>query len=301
VTERIFSSFTDPDAGPARIGEDRSCDCPDRPGHHVRPADDIDDYRADPRGAYCSLPGALAFCASPALWGFAMWGRPAPTDVERILPLIALEIGPSVEPHASLVDLRHIEAANPGSFHVLCRFLQDNVEAMGRQLTRAAVVRPPGFPGMIVAGFHEVVGGRYPVRVFSELAPAAEWVEGGQHLAVELEEAIESASRSSLAVVNLRRWLDDNLAVATLERAAHAIGRGARSLQRDLSGAGSSFQQELSAARIRRAKRLLARTDSSVTEIAGDIGCASPQHFSVLFRRRTGMSPSAWRAHHRAR
>jgi hypothetical protein len=33
----------------------------------------------------------------------------------------------------------------------------------------------------------------------------------------------------------------------------------------------------------------------------GLVLCASPQHFSVLFRRRIGVPPSAWRALHRAR
>jgi AraC-like DNA-binding protein len=41
---------------------------------------------------------------------------------------------------------------------------------------------------------------------------------------------------------------------------------------------------------------LLADTDSALTEIAYDVGCASPQHFSTLFRRVSGVAPSTWRA-----
>ena len=59
---------------------------------------------------------------------------------------------------------------------------------------------------------------------------------------------------------------------------------------------GTSFQLELDAARVRLAKRLLVESDSSLTEIAYDVGCASPQHFSTLFRRVVGAPPSAWRA-----
>ncbi len=77
--------------------------------------------------------------------------------------------------------------------------------------------------------------------------------------------------------------------------AARALGQAPRSLQRHLRDAGTSFQRELDAARVRVAQRLLETSRASLTEIALDVGCASPQHFSALFRRVTGQTPSAWR------
>ena len=88
---------------------------------------------------------------------------------------------------------------------------------------------------------------------------------------------------------------------ASLARAAKSLGRAARSLQRDLTSDGTSFQAELDAARTRLAQRLLVESDSSLTEIAYDVGCASPQHFSTLFKRVTGQSPSAFRLTSRGR
>ncbi|MBZ0237586.1 MAG: helix-turn-helix domain-containing protein, partial [Deltaproteobacteria bacterium] len=67
-------------------------------------------------------------------------------------------------------------------------------------------------------------------------------------------------------------------------------------LQRHLRAAGTAFQRELDAARVRVAQRLLETSRASLTEIALDVGCASPQHFSALFRRVAGQPPSAWRA-----
>jgi AraC-like DNA-binding protein len=266
----------------------------------VRAATDIHDYTGDIVGSYLQIPNGLVFCAAAQLWGWALWGRPSPADVARIPPLIALELGPTVAPHASIVDLRHLEAADPSAFVSLARFLRENAAAIGDRLSRVALVRPGGYLGMIVAGFHEVVGSRYPVRVFDELAAAADWVDAGPQ-AGDLEAAIASARQSSAALGRLRAWLDDNTVGATLERAARAIGRAPRSLQRDLRAVDGSFQRELEEARIRRAKRLMARTQKSLTEIAYDVGCASPQHFSVLFRRHIGVPPSAWRAQHRPR
>jgi len=41
---------------------------------------------------------------------------------------------------------------------------------------------------------------------------------------------------------------------------------------------------------------LLADTDHKITSIAFEVGCASLQHFSTLFRKATGVAPSEWRA-----
>ena len=51
--------------------------------------------------------------------------------------------------------------------------------------------------------------------------------------------------------------------------------------------------------RMEKAKDALATTDRSVAAIANDLGIATAQHFATLFRRETGMSPTAWRKRHR--
>jgi len=54
-----------------------------------------------------------------------------------------------------------------------------------------------------------------------------------------------------------------------------------------------SYLNEL---RLRRAARLLARTDLPVTEVCLSVGFSSLGSFSTLFRRAFGVPPSAWRA-----
>jgi AraC-like DNA-binding protein len=269
-------------------------------GRRMRAAEGADEYRADPVGAYLALPFGMLFCARPELWGFALWGSPTPADVARILPLLLLQLAPSTPRHAALIDVRRLQDADPESVIVLARFLQEHADPIYERVTHAAVVRPGGYLGMLVAGFPQVVGVRTPVTMFQNFASAAAWA-GGADVAPELQAAVQGARRGSTALVRLRQWLDHNIAGATLERAARAIGRAPRSLQRDLREASGSFQAELLAARLRRAKHLLAATEAPLTEIAYDVGCASPQHFSALFRKIIGMAPSAWRAHHRAR
>jgi AraC-like DNA-binding protein len=48
-------------------------------------------------------------------------------------------------------------------------------------------------------------------------------------------------------------------------------------------------------ARIESAKRLLAKHNISLAEIALDTGFSEQSHFSRAFRASTGVSPGAWR------
>ena len=258
----------------------------------MKPAADALEYRADPAGTYLVMPRALVFCARPTLWGFSLWGAPTEVDLRRIVPLLALEL--SAVPHASLVDVRRLVSGDPRAFAVLTRYLRTNFETFRTCVTRLALVRPSGLLGATVAGFYQVAGSPYPVRVFDDLRAAGAWLRAPEATST-LEAAVEAASGLSPVLLQLRRWLDGHLGEASLVRAARAVSRASRSLQRDLRDAETSFQDELDAARVRLAKRLLVESDSTLTEIAYDVGCASPQHFSTLFRRVVGATPSAWR------
>lgn len=100
-------------------------------------------------------------------------------------------------------------------------------------------------------------------------------------------------------VATLRHAVAASPGRPTLARVARTLGLSARSLQRRLRALGTTFQAESGAARVREAQAMMLTSDASLTAIAFDVGCASTQHFSTLFRRVTGQSPSAWRARHR--
>lgn len=50
------------------------------------------------------------------------------------------------------------------------------------------------------------------------------------------------------------------------------------------------------AVRCEKAKRLLSESDLPVSEIGAAVGFASSAHFTHLFKKMTGIAPSAWRA-----
>jgi AraC-like DNA-binding protein len=239
-------------------------------------------YRAAPAGAYVGLRHALAFCTGPALSGFAIWGAPEAAELAQLAAL-------AVATPAVLVDLRGLERGELAAFAPVLHQLTAHAP---RRLT---VVRPDGVLGMAITGFFHVVRVPYAVEVFAERADAVAACGAPAALAALLARA----RAPEPLVAQLRAWLADHVADATLAVAARAHGRSRRSLQRDLHRAGSSFRAELQGARIDQAKRLLRHTPLPLTRIAHDIGCASLQHFSILFRAHTGETPSSWRAHHR--
>ena len=62
---------------------------------------------------------------------------------------------------------------------------------------------------------------------------------------------------------------------------------------------GCTFREHVSNLRIERARRLLAETERSIVEVAGETGWSSLAHFNSAFRRWVGATPSAYR--HRSR
>ena len=58
---------------------------------------------------------------------------------------------------------------------------------------------------------------------------------------------------------------------------------------------GKSAKEHINLYLIERAKNVLLSGDSSVSEVAYDLGFEYPQHFSKMFKTKTGMSPSEYR------
>lgn len=80
-----------------------------------------------------------------------------------------------------------------------------------------------------------------------------------------------------------------------VERVARAMGLGARTLQRRLKEAGTSYQEQLDHVRHLTARQMLERTDLEQGEIAFYLGFEESNSFARAFRTWEGMSPTQWR------
>jgi AraC-like DNA-binding protein len=268
----------------------------------VRPAEGLDDYLRDPIGRYLTGENFLHWYASPELCGFVLWGRPGEVQIHKLTQVLDVELAPAA-PHLSLVDARRVEAPDANGLAVLVTYMVPRIGGFSQTVKRQALLRPEGITGAVVGGFYSLVPSGYPTRAFADPFEALAWLgrpESEAHaLMNELNDLVMRSMGQSPLLGELHRVLRHQLMDANLTDVARQLGMSERTLQRRLREAGTSFQSELNTVQVRTAQSLLLESDAKLTAVAVEVGCASLQHFSSLFRKMTGESPSAWRARHR--
>ena len=90
---------------------------------------------------------------------------------------------------------------------------------------------------------------------------------------------------------------DDEFTIATLLR---VVPVGRRSLERKFRDAlGRTPHEEITRIRVEQAKRLLSQSELSMPHVAARAGFSSAERLSVVFKRVTGQTPTAFRQNHR--
>jgi AraC-like DNA-binding protein len=259
----------------------------------------VEELARDPVGRYVAGETFAHFCAEPELWGFVVWGRPDERHALELGRSLVVELGAPAIPHVSMIDASRLGGGDPAAFEAAERYLVRYGELLTHWVTKQALLRPPGMGGAIVSGAFDVLPRPYPVAVFDDAAEAFAWLlpeREPRALAAMLDALYDEVAGAGQVVAAVRDWLDRHLLGAEIAHAARALGMSERTLQRKLGGSGTTFKDQVADARIRAAKTRLRETDAPLTEIAYDVGCASLQHFSRMFRKRVGQSPSAYRA-----
>jgi AraC-like DNA-binding protein len=269
----------------------------------VHRADGLDDYRRNPFGRYLVGDCFLHWYASADLCGFVVWGRPAENDARRIVQALDVELDPA-PPHASLVDLSRVEGIDASAFGVMKEYMQKHEPVFARTVQRQVLLRPEGLAGAIVGGFYGLLQGAYPHKVFTDAAAGLAWLGQPEGvvapLVARLNALVAEATGQSPLLRELHQVMRGKLPDVALADVARRMGLSERTLQRRLKEAKTSFQAELNAVQVRTAQALLLETDMKLTAVAVEVGCASLQHFSSLFRKLVGESPSGWRERRRS-
>jgi AraC-like DNA-binding protein len=257
-------------------------------------ADTRELWRA-PVGACVAGKRFLFFCARADLWGFVAWGDLDAADIRGIGDIIASEVDHDVAPHSSFVDLRKVASVDATFYAVVLEVLAAHGEIFSKLITRAAVVVPRGPAGVVAEGLARQVDFPHPITIHAEPEEALRSLGVRDRAFLGELETIQARVEGVTPLLRtVRAILDARPGRAPLATVAKKVGTSTRTLQRKLSEQGTTFQSELNRAQIARAQELL-RGEATLTAIAMEVGCPSLQHFSALFRRMTGETPSAWR------
>jgi AraC-like DNA-binding protein len=256
---------------------------------------DAEEFRARPVGGYVARASWIYFCVNEALYGFALWGTPEAEDVSSLVRLLEAEL--ARPPHAALVDVRRLSTVLAPSYVELAEYFRCHAAALKSVVTRSAIVKSDGLAGAVAAGFLETVPPTFSTTLFDELVPALVSLGVGDAEAVgaALDRAQAEAATTPELLRALHQWLDEHPRGGSIDDAAHDLAMGVRTLQRRLAEVSTSFADEMQRGRVRRAQKLLVETNASITTIALDVGCATPQHLSTLFRKHVGETPTEWR------
>lgn len=103
----------------------------------------------------------------------------------------------------------------------------------------------------------------------------------------------ETDSRIYRVLSFIHKNYDRNLSIEQLALQEHLSPSRFRALFRECTGL--SPMDYLTVLRINRARQLMGQTDLSVGEVASAVGYQDQLYFSRIFKRRTGMTPSAYR------
>jgi AraC-like DNA-binding protein len=255
----------------------------------------LDAFRREPEGGFVGGGSWIYFCFDRDLFGFMLFGRPSQADMAALVRLMTLELDRA--PHAALADVAGVEMMPRPAFETLIAYVAEHGPRLSERITRAAVVRSSGFNGALASGFFGAAGSPFTVSFHADLTSAFVALESREPAGRAAALAAARAAVQDLPepIRELRLFLERTSGRPAIGRAAAAAGCSVRTLQRTLAAAGTSYAKEVQDVRVSKAERLLLESDESITWIAFEVGCSSPQQLSALFKRTRGLSPSAYR------
>jgi AraC-like DNA-binding protein len=261
---------------------------------------DVDEFLRRPVGHYFEGSTFVYWYPELGVNGISLRDCPNSEDIQQLTRLMDAVLPPTGGPHVSFIDARRLSHVEPAAFVSLARYLETRWEAFGLLIQRQALVRPAGLAGAVVAGFYDVLRPSYPARVFDDFDDALTWLgsDASRIAQSALSEIGAHEYGADPLLLSLRRLLERTPGKTSVAIAARELAVSERTLQRRLRAAATTFQDEVRNARVRASQTMMLTGEAKLTTIALEVGCASLQHYSSLFRRATGISPSAWRKRH---
>jgi AraC-like DNA-binding protein len=257
------------------------------------PALSIREIAEGARG-YCSQRVWLYATLSDTVHAYAIWGVPDAEELGSLFELWDTSFG-QMGRHSILADLRGLDVVNPRAFAAFLNYFRTRADSLRAMIDDSCVVISASLAGTVAAGFFGILPAPFPFTTTTDLSVAATRLKLSEENLVEYEAIRKRIQEEDSLSTGLRRLLEEDLLEPDPAILAKRLGLSPRSLQRRLSELGTSFSEQLGAARIARAKSLLEQTNDPMTQIAFAVGFGSLEHFSRSFRARVGTTPSAYR------
>ena len=248
-----------------------------------------------PVGGYAVTGSSFVWCLSPELCGAFLWGQQPEDETRRILNIFDHYRDHMAPKFGILLDTRGVEKVDYDCLKILFEWLvARRKELMTRIHLQANVIRE-GPIGFLLTGLLPVVGPMHPYNVHTDPIEAFTSLAGeaGIALCAEVEAIAERVRGVPHELTQLRMMLRRNTET-TLDAVSRALRTAPRSLQRLLTRHSTSFHREVTTARFERAMDLLRSSDQKLAAVSAHVGI-SERSLTLLFRARTGLSPSEWR------
>jgi AraC-like DNA-binding protein len=253
-------------------------------------------FVSDPIDRYIARRAFVIWCASPTLAGTTFWGS---LDAREAAELVELwEYSRALaDQHDAIVDASRLRSVDRVGYRQIVGYVRSRTD-YGDRVRKQFVVTPrDDISGPMVAGLPTFLRLRFDWQLFGSLVEGLRWLGRGDadRACAEIAPVIDQAVASSQALHEVRAHVAREPLGATLRSVSRALGRSERSLQRELSTAGTSFRNEVRHARAHAAAILLADTDLKLEAVARKVGYASMSHFASAFRDVIGEPPLAYR------
>ncbi len=132
--------------------------------------------------------------------------------------------------------------------------------------------------------------------IFRSETQIAAWLRGRTEEIIDIV-ARSHSDRYEKIVRSAKKYIDENYARAISVKDVADSVYISESYFKSIfkKSSGYSYSEYLTQVRMNEAKKLLQATDKAVTEIAMDVGFQTPNSFSTLFKRETGLTPTQYK------
>lgn len=237
----------------------------------------------------------VSWVAPPRHVGVFAYRPQRPSDIEECFAVAEL-LTRFPEPVSYFADARLFTTEGPAepTIRTLLFHLATAYPRLARTVRRQGLVSRADWMGVFWAGAVNVIGPFVSARASQDAAATWDWLEAPAGLPEAVDALTRDFVREGGAVRDVVALLGERPAL-DLAGVARELGRSARSLQRDLTSAGESFQELRARVRLRIAEAWLEAPDVKLEAVADAVGFRSVTHFTAWFRERTGLSPAQWR------